>query len=76
MLESLNKNYLVRRMAIAWMLIMTTYIMKWAVVFAMNSPRSGTDVAMILAAVLTPWSTFAGFIFKFYTEARNSAVKE
>lgn len=66
-----NKHYLVRRLVLSWMMVITTILIIWAMKFAVTSPRSGADIAMILAAVLTPWTTLQGFVFKFYNEARN-----
>lgn len=77
MLENLfSKQFLVRRMTMIWMMVMTTIIIKWVISFATTSPRSGTEIAMILGAILTPWATLQGFVFKFYNEARNSISKQ
>jgi hypothetical protein len=73
--ELFEKHLIVRRAVMIWMMVMTTLVMKWAVVFAVTSPRSGAEVAMILGAILTPWTTLQGFIFKFYNEARQALAR-
>lgn len=67
-----NKQMLVRRVSLVFVLALTALTYKWGMDFAMTSARSGVDVAAILAALLTPLTTLQGFIFKFYSEARTA----
>lgn len=72
----LNKQMLIRRFALLFVLGLTAYAYKWGFDFAYLSPRSGIDIAAILAALLAPLTTLQGFIFKFYSEARTAVTEK
>lgn len=65
------KRYRVRSTLILsvamWMLIDAA---RWGMWFAVGNPRSGVEVAAILAAIQTPATVFAGWAFKIYSETK------
>jgi hypothetical protein len=72
MLDKLfNKNMFVRRFTLLFVLALTAYAYKWGFDYVMISEKTGADIAMILGALLGPLTTLQGFIFKFYSDARN-----
>ena len=50
---------------------MTWEAFNWAAVFATTTTKSGSDVALIIAAVTAPISVLQGFVFKVYSESRK-----
>ena len=40
-----------------------------------NNTYSGTDIAAIIAAVLTPWGLMQSFLFKFYVDLKGKNNK-
>lgn len=50
---------------------MTWEAFNWAAVFATTTAKSGSDVALIIAAVTAPISLLQGFVFKTYSESRR-----
>jgi hypothetical protein len=75
-LENLfNKHMVVRRFTLLSTLIFTFFMYKLCYELAIASPKSGVDIATILAAILTPLTTFQGFVFNFYNQARMAANK-
>lgn len=43
----------------------------WAMNFAMTSTRPGLEVAAIIAAVVAPATTYAGWVFSAYVTSRK-----
>ena len=43
----------------------------WTLQFAYMSPRGGTDVAAIIAAIWLPWSAVQGAVVNWYFKART-----
>lgn len=52
--ELLDHPYMVRRVLFVWILATLTYSVYWMFDFAKSSPRPGTDVAAIIAAINAP----------------------
>lgn len=50
---------------------MTWEAFNWAAIFATTTTKTGSDVAMIIAAVTAPISVLQGFVFKVYSESRK-----
>lgn len=49
-------------------------VLDWALEFPYENPSySGTDVAAILAAILTPWGITQGLLFKWYVDLKSRA---
>ena len=61
----------VRKSYLAIAIVMTAQFIFWGQRFAMESPRSGADIAMILAALGVPLSALTGFAFNSYLESRR-----
>lgn len=52
-----------------WILYISYDITQWAINFYANHPdKSGTDLAVILAAVTVPWSAAQTYALKFWFE--------
>lgn len=62
----------VRRVMTLGTFVMTVWVIQWAMVFAMSSPRSGADVAMILGAIMVPLNALQGFMFAAYAKGREA----
>lgn len=69
--DLVEKHYLVRRVVLGIMMYLVVHMYLWAVSFAATTSRPGTDVALILGAVLTPLSALFGAVIAFYNQARN-----
>ncbi len=51
--------------------IMLWRVSEWGMMFAASCMKSGTDIAMITAAVQLPATAFAGYVFKMYQEGKK-----
>ena len=72
-LQALN---LFRRIAFCWAIALTTYSYWWAVEFAINEvDRSGSEIGMIIAAILGPMSGLQAFILRTYATTKNPDLK-
>lgn len=61
--------------AVAWaVLAVTIKLMLWSISFASTSPRSGSEIAEILAAVWGPWNIVQAGVIAWYFNARPSAL--
>jgi hypothetical protein len=66
----IDKRRIIARIVILLTIWLTFRVVDWA----MNLPydldhRSGTDIALIQAAVLGPWGLLQAAMFRFYTQA-------
>lgn len=68
-----DARYVVRRILLAIVIWMTWEAYKWATGFALTTGKSGTEIAAIIAAVLTPITALQGFTFKFYLDSKAGA---
>lgn len=68
-----DKNFISVRSFILYITVwMTWRAFEWAADYAVgHSGTSGSDVAMIIAAVTAPISVLQGFVFKVYSESRK-----
>lgn len=65
------KNFISVRSFVLYVTVwMTWEAFNWAAVFATVTEKTGSDVALIIAAVTAPISVLQGFIFKIYSESR------
>lgn len=61
----------VRRGVLGVTLYLTWHSYHWASAFAVDSSRSGADIAMIIAAVLAPITVLQGHAFRAYIDSRS-----
>lgn len=66
-----DRRAVVRRVMTLGTFAMTMVTIWWAMRFAMESPRSGADVAMIIGAVMVPVNGLQGYIFGAYVKGRT-----
>lgn len=67
-----NKNFVSVRSFVLYVTVWMTWLaFDWAAVFATTTDKTGSDVAMIVAAVTAPISVLQGFVFKVYSESRK-----
>lgn len=66
-----DKRAVVRRVMTLGTFAMTMWTIWWAMWFAMESTRSGADVAMIIGAVMVPVNSLQGYIFGAYAKGRS-----
>lgn len=70
--DFIGKNMIIRRVMTLGTFITTLWVIWWAMQFAMNSPRSGSDVAMIIGAILVPVNSLQGYMFGNYSRGREA----
>ena len=70
--EYIDKYMIIRRVMTLGTFAATIWAIWWAMDFAMTSPRSGTDVAMIIGAVLVPVNSLQGYMFGSYSRGREA----
>ena len=70
--QIIDKHGLVRRSVLGVTLWMTWKAYVWASLYAIESARTGTDVALIIAAVLAPITVLQGHAFQAYIGSRES----
>lgn len=63
---------LFRRIAFVWALMLTSYCYYWCFNFVMESgARDGTEIALILGAILAPMSALQGYILNTYASKKD-----
>lgn len=63
---------LFRRIAFLWALVLTSYCYYWSFLFVIESAtRSGTEIALILGAILAPMSALQGYILNTYATKKD-----
>ncbi len=70
--EYIDKYMLIRRVMTLGTFATTIWAIWWAMLFAMDSTRPGTDVAMIIGAVLVPVNSLQGYMFGSYSRGREA----
>ena len=60
--QLLDRPYFLRRIIFVWVVTVASIAIWWMLDFAKVSPRAGTDVAAIIAAVNVPLSYLVGAI--------------
>ena len=67
----IDKRFIIRRILVLVVLWLTIQTILWAMNFSETCvDRTGTDIAAIIAAILTPLSVLQGMVFKFYLESK------
>ena len=66
----IDSRIVIRRVMTLGTFAMTMWVIWWSMKFAMESPRSGSDVAMILGAIMVPLNSLMGFLFSSYNQGR------
>lgn len=66
----IRRTYLILATAMTWKYVL------WAMGFATTSPRVGSDVAMIIAAIGVPIAAVQTFAFNAYLESRKRVPGE
>lgn len=65
------KNFISVRSFVLYITVwMTWEAFTWAAIFATTTEKTGSDVALIIAAVTAPISVLQAFVFKVYSESR------
>lgn len=70
--DFIDNRCVVRRIVMGLMIWMTWDAYHWAAHFADTTQRTGSDVSLIIAAVLVPVMGLQGAVFKFYGDKRQS----
>ena len=66
-----NKNFVSVRSGVLYVTVWMTWLaFDWAAGFAYGSSKTGSDIALIIAAVTAPISVLQGFVFKVYSDSR------
>jgi hypothetical protein len=66
-----DSRAIVRRVMTLGTFVMTVWVIRWAMDFASTSPRTGSDVALILGAIMVPLNALQGFLFAHYSKGRS-----
>jgi hypothetical protein len=66
-----DQRSIVRRIVLFLTVWMTWRAFQWAAVFAASTPKSGMEVAAIIAAVTAPITYLQSAAFKTYSEGRK-----
>lgn len=66
----IDERMLIRRLMTLGTFAMTMWVIWWAMEFAESSTRSGSDVAMIIGAIMVPLNTLMGYLFAAYNQGR------
>lgn len=72
-LDAVDRHFLVRRLAFLVLLALTWRAFDWAMLYAATSERTGTDLALVVAAVTAPIAWLQKAVVDLYNVARGSA---
>lgn len=70
MMGFIDQHMIIRRLMTLGTFAMTMWVIWWAMEFASTSPRSGSDVAMIIGAIGAPLNALMGYLFAVYNQGR------
>lgn len=70
--DTIDRHFVIRRIAFLVMLGMTVKAFFWAMTFAETSERGGTELALVIAAVTAPIAFLQKAIVELYNAARLS----
>lgn len=70
LLRLIDEHMLIRRVMTLGTFFMTIWVIWWAMEFASSSPRTGSDVALIIGAIMVPLNTLMGYLFAAYNSGR------
>ena len=68
----IENRQLIRRIMTLGTFAMTMWVIGWAMYFAMTSPRTGAEVAMIIGAIMVPVNALQGYLFGAYSTGRGA----
>lgn len=68
--QLVNKHFLIRRTAFLVLLYMTWDAFQWAMRYVESSTRDGTELGLVVAAVLAPVALLQKSIVELYNAAR------
>jgi hypothetical protein len=67
-----KRNFISVRSGVLYVTVwMTWHAFQWAAEFATTTDKTGSDVALIIAAVTAPISLLQAAVFKVYAESRG-----
>jgi len=69
--DFIDSRAIVRRLVLFITVYMSWLSFDWAIQFATETPKSGAEVGLIIAAVTGPVAALQGFILKVYSDARS-----
>lgn len=72
----LHDGMLVRRAVLFWTLYVYAYVLFKVMDWMFVVERSGTDIAAIVAAIMTPLSALTGAVFAFYNNSKKFQGQE
>lgn len=67
-----DTRLVVRRILTLGTFAMTVWVIQWAMIFAYDTSHSGTEVAMIIGAVMVPLTALQGYLFSAYSKGRKA----
>jgi hypothetical protein len=68
----IDNRLVIRRLMTIGTFIMTMWVIGWSMSFASTSPRAGSDVALIIGAILAPVNALLGYLFGAYSRGREA----
>ena len=71
----IDERMLIRRLMTLGTFAMTMWVIWWAMEFASTSPRNGSDVAMIIGAIMVPVNALQGYLFGAYAKGREAETQ-
>lgn len=69
--DFIDRRYITRRVMSLGTFAVVIKVILWSLDFAQTSPRSGTDIAAILAAIMLPLNGLMGYMFAQYTRTTS-----
>lgn len=70
--DFVDSRLVIRRIMTLGTFGMTMWVIWWAMGFAETSTRSGSDVAMIIGAIMIPVNALQGYLFGSYAKGREA----
>jgi hypothetical protein len=67
-----DNRMVIRRIMTIGTFLMTMWAIKWSMEYAFASTRPGTDIAMVIGAVMVPVNSLLGYMFSVYTSGSNT----
>lgn len=64
--DFIDARYITRRIMTLGTFYIVIRVVDWSLTFAQTSPRSGVDIAAILAAIMMPLNGLMGYMFAQY----------
>lgn len=71
--DFIDTRFVVRRIMTFGTFLMTLYVIWWAMGFVEVTTRTGSEVSLIIAAVMVPLNTLMAYLFAIYTQGRKDA---